>query len=320
MFLPLFRSRFMHIAIMGSGGVGAYVGARLQAAGQDVSFIARGSHLQALQTDGLRIEGALHPVHLAQVHATDDPSLIGPVDLIVFAVKLGDTDAAARAMQPLIGPETRILTLQNGIDSVALLQPHAGPARVRGGAIYVSAVIDRPGVIRSPGGLHVIVADAADGDPVMADFFAACDRATALDAKPSNAIDTVLWEKFIALSSLSATTSLLRAPMGLIMGHPETRTLQRQLLDEAVAVGRAAGQMVRSSLADEIMAKLAALPAGFRSSMSEDLQRGKPLELPWLSGRVHALGLQHGVPTPAHSTVYRALVLYQHGATQPPPG
>ena len=165
--------------------------------------------------------------------------------------------------------------------------------------------------------LHTIVADAAGGDPVMAAFFAACDRATALDAKPSNAVDTVLWEKFIALSSLSATTSLLRAPMGLIMGHPETRALQRQLIDEAVVVGRAAGQTVRDNLADEIMAKLAALPAGFRSSMSEDLERGKPLELPWLSGRVHALGLQHGVPTPAHSTAYRALVLYQHGQPAP---
>ena len=316
-FPPSFRRLLMHIAIMGSGGVGAYVGARLQAAGEQVSFIARGAHLQALQADGLRIEGALAPIHLAPVRATDDPAQVGPVDLIVFAVKLGDTEAAARAMQPLIGPGTRILTLQNGIDSVALLTPHAGAAAVRGGAIYVSAVIDRPGVIRSPGGLHTIVADAAGGDPVMAAFFAACDRATALDAKPSNAVDTVLWEKFIALSSLSATTSLLRAPMGLIMGHPETRALQRQLIDEAVVVGRAAGQTVRDNLADEIMAKLAALPAGFRSSMSEDLERGKPLELPWLSGRVHALGLQHGVPTPAHSTAYRALVLYQHGQPAP---
>jgi 2-dehydropantoate 2-reductase len=289
------------------------VGARLQAAGEDVTFIARGEHLRALQTQGLRIEGPVHPLHLGQVAATDDPAQVGPVDLIVFAVKLGDTEAAARAMQPLIGPETRVLTLQNGIDSVALITPHAGPARVRGGAIYVSAVIDRPGVIRSPGGLHVIVADAAGGDPVMAAFFAACERATALDAKPSNAVATVLWEKFIALSALSATTTLLRASMGMILAHPETRALQRQLIDEAVAVGRASGQAVRDGLADEIMAKLEAMPWGFRSSMSEDLERGKPLELPWLSGRVHTLGLQHGVPTPAHSTAYRALVLYEQG-------
>jgi 2-dehydropantoate 2-reductase len=244
----------MRVAIMGSGGVGAYVGSRLQAAGEDVVFIARGAHLAALQKDGLRLESPVHPLHLPTVNAVQEPSMVGPVDLILFAVKLGDTEAAARSLAPMIGPETRILTLQNGIDSVDLITPHVAGAKVRGGVIYVSAVIDRPGVIRSPGGLHMIVADAAHGDLVMADFFAACDRAEGLDAKPSNAIDVTLWEKFIALTSLSGTTSLLRASMGQILGHPETRILQRQLVDEAVAVGRAAGQVTRTDLADEIMA------------------------------------------------------------------
>lgn len=303
----------MRIAIMGSGGVGAYVGGRLQAAGEDVVFIARGAHLAALQQEGLRIESPLHPLHLPTVNAVQEPSMVGPVDLILFAVKLGDTETAARSLAPLLGPETRILTLQNGIDSVDLITPHVGAAKVCGGVIYVSAVIDRPGVIRSPGGLHMIVADAAGGDPVMAEFFAACDRATGLDAKPSNAIDVTLWEKFIALTALSGTTSLLRASMGQILAHPETRILQRQLIDEAVAVGRAVGTVTRTDLADEIMAKLASMPYAFRSSMSEDLERGKPLELRWLSGRVHALGIEHGVPTPGHSVVYRGLVLHEDG-------
>jgi 2-dehydropantoate 2-reductase len=303
----------MRIAIMGSGGVGAYVGGRLQAAGADVAFIARGAHLEALQNDGLQIESPVHPLHLTHVTATHDPAEIGPVDLIVFAVKLWDTEAAARALAPLIGPQTRILTLQNGIDSVDMIARHVAGARVRGGVIYVSAVIDRPGVIRSPGGLHLIVADAAGGDPIMAGFFAACDTASALDARPTDSIDVVIWEKFIALAALSATTSLLRASMGQILGHPETNALQRQLIDEGVAVGRAAGKVARNDLSDDIMGKLAAMPYSFRSSMSEDLERGKPLELQWLSGRVHGLGLQYGVPTPAHSTVYRALVLYEHG-------
>ena len=303
----------MRIAIMGSGGVGAYVGGRLQAAGEDVAFIARGPHLAALQNDGLRIESPVHPLHLEQITATEEPSDIGPVDLIVFAVKLGDTDAAARALGVLIGPQTRILTLQNGIDSVDMITRHVGNAQVRGGVIYVSAVIDRPGVIRSPGGLHLVVADAANGDPVMVAFCAACERATALDAKITDSIEVAIWEKFIALAALSGTTTLLRASMGQILGHPETRALQRQLIDESVAVGRAAGKVARNDLGDEIMGKLAGIPYSFRSSMSEDLARGKPLELRWLSGRVHGLGLQYGVPTPAHSTVYRALVLYEHG-------
>ena len=303
----------MRIAIMGSGGVGAYVGARLQAAGEEVVFIARGAHLQALQQHGLRIEGPVHPLVLDRVTATDDPSTVGPVDLILFAVKLGDTASAAAALAPMIGPQTRVLTLQNGIDSVELISRQVGAAAVRGGVIYVSAVIDRPGVIRSPGGLHQIIADGAGGDPVIAAFCAACERATAIGARATDNIDVVIWEKFIALASLSAATSLLRASMGQILAHPQTRALQRQLVDEAVAVGRAAGKVVRDDLADEIMAKLAAMPYAFRSSMSEDLERGKPLELAWLSGRVHGLGLELGVPTPAHSTAYRALVLYEQG-------
>ena len=303
----------MRIAIMGSGGVGAYVGSRLQAAGEDVSFIARGAHLEAMLRDGIKIESPLHPLHLPSVTATKNPSDIGPVDLIIFAVKLGDTEAAARSLSSLIGAHTRVLTLQNGIDSVAMIAPHVAGAQVRGGVIYVSAVIDRPGVIRSPGGLHMIVADAANGDPIMADFFAACARATALDAKATDDIDIVIWEKFIALTALSGSTSLLRASMGQILGHAETRMFQRQLVDESIAVTRAAGKQVRESLGDEIMTKLEGMPYAFRSSMSEDLERGKPLELRWLSGRVHHLGLQYGVPTPGHSAVYRALVLYELG-------
>lgn len=306
----------MRIAIMGSGGVGAYVGARLQAAGEDVSFIARGAHLQAMQTQGLTIDSPSSPLQLPKVKATDSPAEVGPVDLIIFAVKLWDTEAAAQALLPMIGPETRILSLQNGIDSLAMIAPHVaetGQALLRGGVIYVSAVIAEPGVIRSPGGLNHIVCDGADGDPVMAAFCAACERATALEAKASPAIATVIWEKFIALASLSGSTSLLRARMGQILGHPETRILQRQLVDEVIAVGRATGVTVREELADEIMVRLAAMPASFRSSMSEDLERGKPLELQWLSGRVHQLGLQTGVPTPGHSMVYRGLVLHEHG-------
>jgi 2-dehydropantoate 2-reductase len=303
----------MRIAIMGTGGVGAYVGANLQSADEEVFFIARGAHLHALRQYGLRIECPIKALVLERITATDDPATIGPVELILFTVKLGDTDAAARALHPLIGSQTRIVTLQNGIDSVQMISRHVAGAQVRAGAIYVSAVIDRPGVIRSPGGLHLVVVDAAEGDPVVAAFCAACNRSAALEAQASNAIEGVLWEKFIALSAVSATTSLLRASMGQILANPECRMLQRQLIDEGVAVARAAAKKTREDLADYSMRQLEGLPAAFRSSMSEDLARGKPLELHWLSGKIHRLGLQYGVPTPAHSTVYRALVLYEHG-------
>jgi 2-dehydropantoate 2-reductase len=305
----------MRIAIMGSGGVGAYVGAWLQQAGQDVVYIARGAHLAALQRSGLHIEHPQLPLHLPSVRATDEPASVGPVDLVIFAVKLFDTQAAARSMAPLIGPATRVLTLQNGIDSVALIRQQLPAATaVLGGVIYLSAVIDRPGVIRSPGGFHAIVADRADGDPVMAALAQATDGLAGLDVKLSDQATHTIWEKFVALSALSGATTLLRARMGAILAHPETLTFQRQLVEEAMAVAQACGVPLRPELADEVMGRLAQMPPHFRSSMSEDLERGNRLELSWLSGRVHHLGVEHGLATPAHTAVYRGLVLWEQGA------
>lgn len=303
----------MKIAIMGSGGVGAYVGARLQDVGAEVHFIARGAHLQALQTQGLRIEMPGKDLHLPQVSATADPAEVGPVDLIVFAVKLWDTEVAAQQMQAMVGPNTRILTLQNGIDSVDLIRAQYPQAVVLGGVIYVSAVIDRPGVIRSPGGFHRIVMDRHAGDTVVAALAALAEQSAGLDVVLSDDAETTIWEKFIALSSFSGATSLLRARIGEILANAETQAFLRALLQETMAVGRAAGKKVRPELEDESVAKLQSMPPSFRSSMSEDLERGKPLELRWLSGRVHALGLKLGVPTPAHTAVYRGLVLHAGG-------
>jgi 2-dehydropantoate 2-reductase len=304
----------MRIAIMGSGGVGGYAGAWLQQAGQEVHFIARGAHLAALQQQGLRIEHPEQPLALPRVAATDDPAAVGPVDLVIFAVKLFDTDSAAAAMAPLVGPGTRVLTLQNGIDSAALLRRRLGPAaQVLEGVIYLSAVIDRPGVIRSPGGFHVIVADGAGGDPVMANLAAAAAGLPGLTVKMSDNARQTVWEKFVTLASLSGATTLLRARMGAILTHPETRAFQRQLIDETLAVAEAEGVALRAGLGDEVMAKLALMPPMFRASMAEDLERGNRLELRWLSGRVHALGQVHGVPTPGHTAVFRGLVLHEQG-------
>ena len=303
----------MRVAMMGSGGVGGYVGARLQQVGAEVTFIARGAHLAALRDDGLRLEHPVHPVHLSQVLATDTPAGGGPVDLVIFGVKLGDTASAAQAMRPLLGPETRVLTLQNGIDSVDLIRREVPDAIVRGGVIYVAATIAAPGVIRCTGGFHRIVADAAHGDPVMAAFLSLASRADSLDVELTDDLPVALWEKFVTLTSLSGTTSLMRATMGEIMAHPETRVFQQQLVEEAVAVAHAAGVGLASDFAGTVMHRYAKLPPSVRSSMSVDLAAGKPLELRWLSGRVHALGAELGVPTPAHSAVVRGLVLHEHG-------
>lgn len=303
----------MKIAVMGAGGVGAYVGARLQAAGEEIAYIARGAHLAAMQADGLRIESDAGSLHLPQVQASDDPHRIGPVDLVLFAVKLWDAESAARTLAPLLAAHTRVVTLQNGIDGVAMVARHVPREQVIGGSIYVSAVIARPGVISSVGAFHRIVLDAADGDHVVADLVAACARASGIECVATDSIERALWEKFVALCSISGATSLMRTSVGPIVGNAESREFLRQLVGEGVAVAKAVGIALPDEYFDATLTKFMNLPPQFRASMAEDLERGKPLELPWLSGRMHGLGQQHGVPTPAHSAVYRALNLHAQG-------
>ena len=155
----------MKIAIMGAGAIGAYVGARLAQAGHHVSLIARGAHLNAIREHGLTIESPLGAINGLRIPATDDPWDIGVVDVVIFTVKLWDTEAAAKAMQPLIGPHTRVVTLQNGIDSVAAISRHVAKHQVVGGVIYLFAVIDRPGVIRNSGGVHKMIVGADNQNP-----------------------------------------------------------------------------------------------------------------------------------------------------------
>jgi len=303
----------MRIAVMGAGGIGAYVGARLATAGEDVAFIARGKHLEAMRTAGLHIESPLGNVHLPKVNASDRPADIGPVDLVLFTVKLWDTDTAALALAPLIAPRTRVLTLQNGIDSVDLIARRVPGEQVIGGVIYVVAHIVQPGVIRSPGGVSRLVVDRRGGDAVIEGLHAASTQAPALDIELTDTIGAAIWEKFVRLSAFSAATSLMRSTCGPILGNPDSRALIRQLLDETIAVAAATGNPVRAGFADETMTFFDGLPGTARASMAEDLDHGRPLELPWLSGRVHALGIAHGVLTPSHSTAYRALSLYTNG-------
>jgi 2-dehydropantoate 2-reductase len=304
----------MKIAVMGAGGIGSYVGARLAEAGESVTFVARGAHLAAMRAGGLRIESPVGNLHLSPVVATDDPATIGPVDLVLFAVKLWDTETAAAALAPLVGEGTQVLTLQNGIDSVDLISRFVPRERVTAGVIYISAKVAEPGLVTSPGGLRLLIVDSSQGSPTISAFCEACKRAKGLDIDRSTSITKAIWEKFAVNTSFSAITSLTRAPMGPIMANAESRALLRQLLDESVAVALASGAPVDSRLADIAMANFTILPPATRASMAEDLLRGRRLELNWASGRIHALGQQLGIPTPAHTAAYRALALYVNGA------
>ncbi len=288
-----------------------YLGGRLAAVGEDVAFVARSAHLEALRRDGLRIESPFGDLHLPQVAATDDPARIGPVDLVLFTVKLYDSETAAAALGPLVGPHTRVLTLQNGIDSLDILARYVPSGQLVGGSIYVAASIARPGVISVPGGSRRLVVGQAS-DPVVQALREVCERGVGIEIETVGDVAPVLWEKFVILCAFAGATSLMRAGIGAILADPEARVFIEQLRDEGFAVAAASGHPVPEERRPKMMALWQSLPPETRSSMANDLARGKPLELEWLSGRMHALGTDLGVPTPAHTAVYRALHLHAH--------
>jgi 2-dehydropantoate 2-reductase len=303
----------VRVAIMGAGAIGGYVGGRLAEAGAQVTLIARGAHLEALRTNGLTIESPEGRLHLPTISATADPAAAGPVDLVLFTVKLGDAEAAAAAIAPLLGEATRVLTLQNGIDSKAILERHVGAGRVAAGVIYLGAGIEKPGVIRHPGGPHLIMADALGGDPVMAALFAISDALIGLDVEPHPEPDTMVWRKFVDLVAFSGVTCLARSPIGRVRTHPTTADFLQALLRENVAVARAEGIALPDDHVAQRQAFFADLPWSAKSSMLLDLEAGKPLELPWLAARICELGAGHGIDTPANRAVVAALEPFVHG-------
>lgn len=306
----------MRIAAMAAGAVGAYFGARMQAAGHEVFYIARGAHLEAIKKNGIRIESAHHgDLHLANVNATDDPAKVGPVDVVLFAVKLWDTEKAAEQMKPLLGPDTRVITLQNGVDSYERVSPIVGEERTIPGVTYVVTVIDKPGVIKQASVFQQIICGTHDGRPdaKLATFVEAA-KAAGIDIKHSDDIQRDRWQKFVFLSGTSATTAVTRTTMGPILKDPDMRALLYNVMRETLAVGRAKGVNIDPGYADERLAFADAnVPDSMKASMANDLDRGNRLELDWLAGKVKQLGRELNVPTPVNDTIYAALKRYRMG-------
>ncbi|MEW6322325.1 MAG: 2-dehydropantoate 2-reductase [Acidobacteriota bacterium] len=304
----------MRIAIFGTGGVGGYFGGRLAAAGADVAFVARGAHLQALRAHGLRIESPNGDVHVPRVVATDETRDIGPVDAVLFTVKMYDVASAAPRLAPLVGPDTVVVTLQNGVEAVDLAARHVPRAQVAGGVAYVAAVIDRPGVIRHTALARLIFGEL-DGraSPRLERLRDACARA-GFEAVVSPRIDVDLWSKFARLSVFSGMTAVTRSPVGVLRSDPELLAMLTAACEETLAVGRARGVPLPETLMGEILAMVNSLPGEAKASMLEDLERGRPLELPWLSGAVVRLGREAGVATPIHRFIAAVLAPFVHGA------
>lgn len=304
----------MKIAVIGAGGVGGYFGARLAHAGENVTFIARGSHLAAMHEHGLRVRSANGDISVNPVQATDDAGTVGIADLVMIAVKLWSTADAIETARTMMGPDSAVVSFQNGVEAEDSLVAAFGKARVLGGVANIAALIETPGLIRHNGTMALLQFGELDSarSARVESLLAICKRA-GIDAKVPDDIGKAIWEKFVFLASLSAMTALTRLPLGPLREDPDTRALFRRLADEVVAVGRAKGVALGDATADAMMNRLDALPPDMVASMLGDLKRGNRLELPWLSGGVVEAGRRLGVPTPAHAFVYTALKLHAPG-------
>jgi len=304
----------MRIAVMAAGAVGGYFGGRMAAAGHDVAFVARGAHRDAIRRDGLKIESTLGDLHLKEVEVTDDPKRVGPVDLVLFAVKLWDTENAGEQTRPLIGPNTRVITLQNGVDSVERLAPILGGDVTIGGATYVVTTIVRPGVIRHTGTIAKIRCGRLDGRPddVLAGLVEQM-KAANIDITLTDHMFIDLWKKFVLLSGTSGITASTRQPLGVIREDQDMRAFFYRLMGETIAVGRAAGVEFPADFQAELDRSVAGFAPQMKASMANDLDAGNRLELDWLAGKVVALGRKYSVPTPGQEAVYAILKPYRMG-------
>ena len=290
----------MRIAIVGTGGVGGYFGGRLAAAGEDVFFLARGAHLSAMNEHGLRIESPLGSVHLPKVFATVDPLDVGPVDVVLFTVKLYDMESALPLVHPLLGPHTIVIPFQNGVDCLERLAREFGRERVAGGTAHVTALVSEPGVIRHTA-LDRLIFGMPDGhnSPVLEAFRDAGKRA-GFKATLSSEILVDLWAKFVRLTVFSGMTCIVRTSIGPIREDPALLELMEAAWHESILVARAKMIQLPGSAFADIQTATAVLPPHARSSMLEDLERGRRLELPWLSGAMVRMANELGVDTPTH--------------------
>jgi 2-dehydropantoate 2-reductase len=304
----------MRVAVMGSGGLGGYFGALLAKGGTDVSFIARGAQLEAMQRDGLRVEGGPGPFHLERVRATDDPGEIGPVDLVMVCVKLWDTEAALAQLRPLVGPDTALVSFQNGVLKDSFLRAAYDESQLIGGVAYVATTVSEPGVISRTGPLQrLIVGEFGRRRSARVEAFHAAALAGGIDAEVSDDIRRAIWEKFVFLVGLSATTTTMRVPIGPIRENPQSRALLLDVMREVVAVGRAHGVPLPEDYAEQRLEFADGVSAEMTSSMYHDLERGNPLEVRWLSGGVVELGREVDVDTPLNRAVADILSVHANG-------
>ena len=297
----------MRVLIVGAGGVGGYFGAKLARAGVPVTLLARGPHLAAIQRDGLCVRSAVDGESVATVTAVADVAGLPPADVVLFCVKSFDTETAAAAIRPAMGPDTAVVSLQNGVDNEETLERVLGPGHAVGGVAYVFATIESPGVIAHRFAGHLVFGEL-DGRPSarLQTLRAAFENA-GVRAEVSADIRRALWLKYVMISAQAGMTALTRAPIGVVRAVPESRLMYRRIAEELAALAAASGVALGADAVDNVMKAADGLAAEAYSSLHHDLTQGRRLELESLHGHAVRLGERLGVPTPMVFAVYAAL-------------
>jgi 2-dehydropantoate 2-reductase len=299
----------MKIAVMGTGGVGGYYGGLLAQKGHAVTFIARGPHLQAIHTNGLQIKSIHADFMVKPAAATEDPATIGPVDLVLFCTKTYHTDEAAQAIKPLIGTNTTVVSLQNGIDAPERIGAVVGMPHMLGGATWISSAIESPGIIRQVSQFRRVVLGELDGKLTarLQSIHKALEE-TGISAELSEDILKVLWAKFVFISAASSVGSLTRLPMGEYRSVPETRLMLTSLMQEVAGVARAHGVGLDEDAVDQALAFMDNAAVHIKASMQLDVAAGRRSEIESMVGVIGRKGREVGISTPLADFVYAALL------------
>ena len=298
----------MRVLIVGAGGVGAYFGARLALDGNDVMFVARGAHREAMEREGLKVHSPLGDMHLPTPQLYENAEQAGLFDFVLVCTKLWDSESVADLIRPLLAHDTAVISVQNGIDAEPLFARLLGAKHVMGGIAQISAHIEAPGVVRHHSETARFVFGEMDGSKSWRQetLQAACESA-GLEAIVRDDIEVALWEKFVALAPSAGACAYYRASIGEVHGDLERSATLKALIREALAVARAKGIPFEEGREDTFFKRIGTLPGTIKPSMLVDLERGNRLELDWLLGAVVRLGEELGVDTPLSREVYTAL-------------
>ena len=304
----------MRFLVVGAGGVGGYFGGKLAADGNEVVFVARGAHREAMARDGLTVHAETGEIRIDTPLLHESPETTGLCDVVLVCVKLWDLAPAADLIRPCLGQDSAVVPLQNGVAAVDILSERLGAPHVLGGVAQVAARIERPGVIRQTGGFQRLVFGERDGSRSWRaeSLLAACEAA-GIDALLSERIEVDIWRKFVLLAPMAGAAGLHRASLGTVLADPAHAAQLEALVAETLAVARAKGVALPDDLLDKTLKAYRGMPDAMKPSMLHDLEAGRRLELDWLNGQVVKLGRELGVATPENAAVQEALTPYALG-------